>query len=92
MRHRAGMVVHVLGILTTSVTVVECVRLPLAPVTVKVYVPAGTELEAATFKVEEPEPPLMEVGLKVAVAPAGNPVMLKLIVPLKPLFGLTLAV
>jgi len=31
-----------------------------------------------------PAPPAIEVGLKVAVAPAGNPLALKAIAPVKP--------
>ena len=42
--------------------------------------------------VDEPEPPLTEAGLKVPVAPAGNPLTLKLTVPLNPLEGVTVAV
>ena len=41
--------------------------------------------------VEVPEP-VTEVGLKVAVAPVGNPLALKATLPLKPLSALTVAV
>jgi hypothetical protein len=41
--------------------------------------------------VEEPEP-VTAVGLKLAVAPEGNPLTLKLTVPVKPPVGATLTV
>jgi hypothetical protein len=57
---------------TTNVTVVECVRLPLVPVIVSVKVPAGVLLVVVTDMADDPEP-VTEAGLKLAVAPAGNP-------------------
>ncbi len=69
--------------LTTSVTVVECVRLPLVPVIVSVYVPAGVVEAVETDKVEFPEP-ATEVGLKLPVAPLGKPLTLRFTVPVKP--------
>jgi len=80
--------------LTTSVTVVECVKLglELVPVIVRVKAPVGVEADVETLSVEEPEPPLIEVGLKVPEAPLGNPVTLRFTALLKPLSGLTLAV
>ena len=72
--------------LTTSLTVVTSVTLPLVPVTVIVKFP-GVE-HAGTVMVEEPEPPLMDVGLKVtAPQPAGAPVALKSMFPLNPFNG-----
>jgi hypothetical protein len=50
---------------------------------------AGVELEVFTVRVEEPEP-TTELGEKVAVAPAGNPVTLKFTFPVNPLDGATL--
>jgi len=41
--------------------------------------------------VEDPEPET-EVGVKLAVAPEGNPLTLKLTFPLNPLEGITLTV
>ena len=41
--------------------------------------------------VEDPEP-LIEAGLKLDVAPLGNPLTLRLTVPVNPLSALTLAV
>jgi hypothetical protein len=52
-------------------------------------VPVGVELEVFTLRVEDPEPET-KLGLKLAVAPEGNPVMLKLTFPLNPLEGVTL--
>jgi len=39
-----------------------------------------------------PEPPVIEVGLNVALAPGGNPLALKLTLLVKPFDGLTVAV
>src|SRR5581483_1561307 len=50
------------------------------------------EVEVEMVSVDEPEPPLTAVGLKVPFAPAGNPLTLKLTVPLNPLEGVTVAV
>jgi hypothetical protein len=55
-------------------------------------VPAGVVLEVETLRVEEPEPPLIDAGLKVPMAPAGSPLTLRLTVSLNPLLGLTLTV
>src|SRR6266404_3247515 len=79
-----------LGPCTTRVTVVEWDNVPLVPVMVKGNVPAGVVVLVVTLSVELPE--VNEVGLKVAVAPAGNPVTLKLTVPVNPLKGVTVAV
>ncbi len=76
---------------TTSVTVVECTRLPLVPVIVKVNVPDGVDVLVVTDMVEEPEP-ATEAGLKLALAPAGKPLALKLTVPVKPPDPVTVAV
>jgi hypothetical protein len=51
-------------------------------------VPVGVELEVFTVKVDDPEPET-ERGEKLAVAPEGNPVRLKLTFPVKPLEGVT---
>ena len=76
---------------TTSVTVVEWVRLPLVPVIVKGYVPVGVELLVVTDIVEEPEP-ASEVGLYVALAPEGRPLALNETVPVNPFNAAMLAV
>jgi hypothetical protein len=80
------------GWVTTRVTVVELERLPLVPLMVRPKVPAGLELEVAMFRVDEPEPPFTEAGLKLAVAPVGNPLTLRPTVPVNPLEGVTVAV
>src|SRR5579859_782493 len=72
---------------TTSVTVAEWVKLLFTesvPEIVIVYVPIGVELEVVIFSVDEPEPPLMEADVKLAVTPAGEPPTdaLKFTVPL----------
>ena len=76
---------------TVSVTLLEWVVLPLVPVMPMVKVPEGVVLPVVTVRVEEPEP-ATEAGLKLAVAPAGSPLALKLTVPLKPLTAPTVAV
>ena len=49
----------------------------------------GVELDVFTDSVEDPEP-VTEFGLKLAVAPEGNPLTLKVTFPLNPLEGVTL--
>lgn len=46
--------------------------LPLTPVMVNVWEPVGVVELVVTVRVEEPVP-VIEVGLKVPVAPVGNP-------------------
>jgi hypothetical protein len=56
-------------------------------------VPGGVEVaEVETVNVDEPDPPLIEVGAKPALAPAGNPATLNTTLPLKPPEGVTMAV
>ena len=71
------------GGFTTKVTAVECTRLPLVPVMVSVKVPDGVVVLVLTDIVDEPEP-VTEVGLKLALAPAGNPLTLKVTLLAKP--------
>ena len=54
--------------------------------------PAGVLALVATLKALLPAPPLIEVGLNVALAPVGSPLALKLTVPVKPPDGVTVAV
>lgn len=70
--------------LTTRVTVAVCVRVPLTPVIVTVYVPGGVFEPVVTEKVEEE---LAGLGEKLPLAPAGNPVAPKVTCPVKPLLG-----
>src|SRR4051812_25099220 len=86
------MVVQVrVAALTTNVTVALRTKLPLVPVMVSVYVPACTLVVVLTVKVEEPDP-LIEVGLKLPVAPAGNPLTLRLTLPVNPFNAPTVVV
>src|SRR5438132_14095473 len=68
---------------TVKLTEVLCVALVAVPVTVRVYVP-GTAVPAPTVSVEAP-PAVTEVGLRVAVAPAGVPLTVRLTVSAVPL-------
>jgi hypothetical protein len=76
------------GPCTTNVTVAVCDRVPLVPVIVRVYVPAGVVVAVETVSVELPEL-LTDIGLKLAVAPVGNPLTLKVAVPVKPFRALS---
>ncbi len=58
------------------------------PVTVSVYVPAGVVLLVVTVIEEEPDP-VTDVGLKLALAPEGRPLALKVTVPVKPFSAVT---
>jgi len=82
----------VLAGFTVNDTVVLCVRVPSVPVIVIVAVPVVVLLVVLMVSVDDPEPPLMEAGLKFAVAPEGRPVALSVTVPAYPLAGLTVAV
>jgi len=66
---------------TFNATVVLCVKVPSVPVMVSVELPVGVEAVVETVRVEEPEPLVTETGLKLAVAPAGNPLALSETVP-----------
>jgi hypothetical protein len=77
--------------LTASTTLPERDKLPLVPVSVSVKLPVGVELVVVTVSVEEPEP-LMEVGLKLALAPEGKPLALNATVPEKPFCEVTMTV
>jgi hypothetical protein len=50
---------------------------------VTVYVPAGVEDDVDILTVELPDP-VTDVGLKLAVAPVGNPLALSATLPLNP--------
>ena len=70
--------------LTVSVKVVVLVTLPPVPVIVIVEVPALAAGATLIDMAEVPEPPAMEVGLKVTRTPFGTPEAVKLIAVLKP--------
>src|SRR5581483_7248077 len=59
---------------------------------VTVTVPVAVVLVVAMVSVDDPEPPLMEAGLKLAVAPEGKPLALSVTVPVYPFTGVTDAV
>jgi hypothetical protein len=80
-----------LGLDTTRDTVVVCTRAPLVPVIVSVLEPVGVVALVVTVIVDDPEP-VTEAGLKLAVASAGNPLALRVTVPLKPPNAVTLTV
>ena len=69
--------------LTTKVTVVVCVRLPLVPVIVSVKVPVGVFELVETLIVLLPEPPVTGFGLNVALTPDGRPLALRVTLPVK---------
>ena len=77
--------------MTTSVTPALCVVLPLVATIVSGYDPVDVVDPAATFSVEDPDP-VTELGVKVAVAPAGTPFALRLTTPLNPFTAVTVAV
>jgi len=59
---------------------------------VTVTVPVVVLLVVVMVSVDDPEPPLIAVGLKLAVAPEGKPLALNVTALLNPLLGLTDAV
>jgi hypothetical protein len=67
---------------TTRLTVAACVSVPLVPVIVNADVPTGVLPVVVTVNVELPEP-VMVVGEKLAVVPAGNPLALSVTTPVK---------
>jgi hypothetical protein len=70
----------------TSVTAVEWLRLPLAPLIVSVLVPVLALRFTVTVKVVVPEP-VTELGLKPVETRDGAPLTLKLTAALKPFTG-----
>lgn len=76
------------GAFTTNVTEAVWLSVPLVPVIVNEKLPVGVLLAVVTVRVDEPE--FSEAGLKLAVAPAGNPLTLKFTVPVNPPEGVTL--
>ena len=77
------------GAVTTSVAVVVCVKLPLAPVIVSVYVPTGVLVLVVTESVDEV---VAGFGVKLPVAPAGRPLAVNATWPVNPLIGVTATV
>ena len=79
------------GGFTTRDTVAACDKLPLVPVIVMVLEPFGVEPEVVTVSVDVPDP-LIDVGLKLAVAFAGRPPALRPTAPLNPFCGVIVTV
>ena len=69
--------------MTVRVKVVVLVNEPFVPVTVMVYVPPATVAGATNVSVLVPEP-VIDVGLKVAVALVGRPLAERLVAPVNP--------
>ncbi len=67
--------------LTTRETEAVCERLPLVPVIVTGKLPVEVVAVVLTVIVAEP---VAGLGLKLALAPAGKPPVLKLTAPVKP--------
>ena len=74
------------GTVTTSVTLVVCVRVPLVAVMVIGYDPVGVVVAVLMVRVVEPDVVIC-VGLKLAIAPEGAPLVLKPTVPVNPFNG-----
>jgi len=74
---------------TVTVTVAEWDSVPLVPVTVTVNVAAVVPVQE---RVEVPEPPVILVGLRVHVRPAGVTADVRATVPVNPLIGATVIV
>ena len=71
-----------------SVTVVEWTKEPLVPVIVMVYVPVGVVVAGFTPNVEFPDP-VTVAGVNRNCVPAGNPLTLKVTVPVNPFTAAT---
>jgi hypothetical protein len=87
----AGVTVNV-KFLTESVTVVVLTSAPLVPVTVNVEFAPGVAAVVVTVMVVDPAPPVIVVGLNVAVAPAGRPLAEGVTVPVNPFTAATVTV
>jgi hypothetical protein len=69
------------------------VSVPLVPVTVNVYVPVGVVLDVCTLNVELPAGGrAKDVGFRVHIVFAGQPLTVRLTVPLKLLSGVAVTV
>ena len=78
------------GLITLSVTDAVCIVVPAVPVILIVLSPNGVVPLVPIVSVEvlaNASVILTEVGLKLAFAPAGNPVALKFTVPVNPANG-----
>ena len=77
---------------TLSVTGTVCTSDPLVPLMVSVELAAGVVLAVVTVSVDVPVLPVMVEGLKLAVAPVGNPVTVNATFPVKPFTAALLTV
>jgi hypothetical protein len=73
------------GMVTLSPTDVVWVREPLTPVMMGVELPTGVLVLVVTVNVDDP---VAGFGVKVPVAPVGNPLTLNVTAPVKLLNGL----
>ncbi|HEX5227452.1 MAG TPA: hypothetical protein VFW44_07060 [Bryobacteraceae bacterium] len=73
------------------VNVVVLVNEPFVPVTVIVYVPPATVAGVTNVSVLVPEP-VIEVGLKLAVALVGRPLAVRLVEPVNPALAVSVIV
>ena len=64
---------------------------PVVPVTIRLEFPPGADGAVVTVRVDVPAP-VMVAGLKLAVAPDGNPVTLGVTVPLNPFIAVVATV
>ena len=69
---------------TFKVTGAVCTNDPLVPVMVSVELAAGVLLAVVTVNVAVPVLPVIVLGLKLAVAPVGNPVTVRATLPVNP--------
>jgi hypothetical protein len=78
------------GAVTVSVTLVVRLSVPLVPVIVSGYEPAGVVVAVVTVSVDDAA--VAGFGLYADVAPAGSPVVLSVTAPVKPPTRLMLTV
>jgi len=71
--------------LVLSETVVVCVSVPLTPVSVSIKLPAGVLVPVVTERLDDA---VAGFGVKLALAPVGRPLTLKVTWPVKPPVGL----
>ena len=70
--------------ITLNVTGAVCISVPLVPVMASVELDAGVVPEVVTVSVDVPVLPVIVAGLKLAVAPVGNPATVKATFPGNP--------
>ena len=70
---------------TFNVTGTDCTTAPSVPLMVNVESPVAVTPAVFNVKVDVPVPPVIVVGLKLAVAPVGSPVTVRATSPVSPL-------